>query len=91
MTIYLNGNVVVITLEGSSWNPYCDSYAENEDSMTNAVGDLLPSECIHRELITDGDHPSIDAVFGLESIDRHNDIAIVSAMRVMEEESPPLD
>ena len=27
----LNGTVVVITPEGSSWNPYCDSYAENED------------------------------------------------------------
>ena len=39
----------------------------------------------------DDDHPSIDAVLGLESIDRQDDIAIVSAMRVMEEESPPLD
>ena len=59
--------------------------------MTNAVDDLLPNEYIHRELISDEDHPSIDAVLGLESIDRHDDVAIISAMRVMEEESPPLD
>ena len=51
----LNGIVVVITPEGSSWNPYCDSYDENKDSMTNAVGDLLPSKYIHRELIMDED------------------------------------
>ena len=59
--------------------------------MTNAVGDLLPSEYIHREIISDDDHPSIDAVLGLEIIDRHDDVAIVSAMRVMEGKSPPLD
>ena len=39
----LNGKVVIITPEGSSWNPYCKSYADNEDALTNAVGDLLPS------------------------------------------------
>ena len=52
--------------------------------MTNAVGDLLPSEYIHRELTKDEDYPSIDVVFGLESIDQHDDIAIVLAMRAME-------
>ena len=65
----LNGKVVIITPEGSSWNPYCESYADNKDAMTNAVGDLLPSEYIHRKLIKEEDYPSIDAVFGLEGID----------------------
>jgi hypothetical protein len=87
----VNGTIVVITPEGSSWNPYCDSYADNEDSMTNAVGDLLPSEYIHREIISDEDHPCIDTVLGVESIDRYDDVAIISAMREMEEKSPPLD
>ena len=64
----LNGTVVIITPEGS-WNPYCESYADNESAMTNAVGDLLPSEYIHRELIIIEDYPSIDAVLGLDSID----------------------
>lgn len=36
----LNGKVVIITPEGSSWNPYCESYADNEDAMTNAVCNL---------------------------------------------------
>ena len=58
----------MITQEGSSWNPYCESYADNEDAMTNAVGDLLPSEYIHCELIKEEDYPSISAVFGLEGI-----------------------
>jgi hypothetical protein len=39
----------------------------------------------------DEDHPSIDVVFGLESIDRHDDIAIISAMRGFEKDSPPLN
>ena len=38
----------------------------------------------------DEEYSSIDAVFGLESIDRHDDIAIASAMRTVGEESPSL-
>ena len=81
----------IITPEGLSWNPYCESYADNENAMTNAIGELLPSEYIHHKLIKEEDYPSIDAVFGLESINQYDDIVIVSAMRAVEEGSPPLN
>ena len=59
--------------------------------MTNAIRELLQSEYIHCKLIKEEYYPSIDAVFGLESIDQYDDIVIVSAMKAVEEESPPLN
>ena len=46
---------VVITPKGRTWNPYCESFAKNEDTFTDDDGRLLPSEYIYRELIDDED------------------------------------
>ena len=55
-----DGVVVIITPEGIPWNPCDKTYAHNKPSMTNAKGDLLPSEYIHHKLIVNDDYPSID-------------------------------
>ena len=53
---------VVITPEGRTWNPYCESFAKNEDAFTDYGDILFPSEYIYQELIDDEDlnHDTLD-------------------------------
>ena len=53
-----NGIVVIIIPEGRNWNPYCEVYAENEASITNNRGEVLPTQYIHRDLIVEDDYRS---------------------------------
>jgi len=52
---------------------------------------MMDTKYIHRELIIEENYPSINVVLGFESIDRYDDIAIISAMRAVEEEPPLLN
>ena len=38
---------VVLTPEGKTWNPYCESFAKNESTFTDNKGNLVPSDYVH--------------------------------------------
>ena len=62
-----DGVVVLVTPKGITWNPYNETFADNEALMTNAKRDLLPSEYICHELMVDDDHPKIDLVLAMDN------------------------
>ena len=85
-----NGIIVTITPEGRNWNPYCEVYAENEASMTDNRGDILPSQYIHQDLIVEDDYPSIDSVLmSNEAIDRKDVLRLKQLMKVEDKQVSP--
>ena len=63
--------LVFITPEGSSWNPHCESYADNEASLTNFRGEVLASSYRYKDMLKSDDFPSINTALGeVETHDR---------------------
>lgn len=61
MNIFNRKIAIIITPKGPFQNLYHrESYADDEDAIANAIGDLLPSKYIHCGLLMEEDHPSID-------------------------------
>jgi hypothetical protein len=56
----LEAEVVVITPEGTSWNPHSEHYALNEDTFTDFEGNMMQRSYIQRNLIEEEDVPAID-------------------------------
>lgn len=84
--------VILITREGVTWNPYEETYAVNEASLTDVQGNLLPSEYIHCELIIEDDYGIIGAVLVMDNhVDRFNTTRIVSAVRLLDGKPSPSD
>ena len=76
-------NVDLITPEGA-WNPYDETFAENEASLTDTRGYLLPNSYIHREIIVDENCPSIESVLAMNNpIDRFDTQGVVLAVSLL--------
>jgi hypothetical protein len=56
----LNAESVVITPEGTSWNPRNEHYSLNEDTFTDYEGNMMTSSYIKTNLIEEIDIPAID-------------------------------
>jgi hypothetical protein len=47
----LNADAVVITPEGTSWNPHGEHYSLNEDTFTDCEGNMMDKAYIQNNLI----------------------------------------
>jgi hypothetical protein len=56
----LNADPVVITPEGTYWNPHSEHYSLNEDTFNDYQGNMMTSPYIKTNLIEDTDIPAID-------------------------------
>jgi len=56
----LNADTVVITPEGTSWDPHSEHYSLNEDTFTDYEGNMMTSSYIQNNLIEEQDIPAID-------------------------------
>ena len=65
---------VFITPEGSFWNPHCESFADNEASLSNHRGEVLVISYRYKDMLKSDDFPSINSVLGeIETHDRSSE------------------
>jgi hypothetical protein len=56
----LNADPVVVTPDGTYWNPHSEHYSFNEDTFNDYQGNMMTSSYIKTNLIEDTDIPAID-------------------------------
>jgi hypothetical protein len=56
----INAEAVVITPEGTSWNPHSEHYSINENTYTDFEGNMMNREYVKNNLIDECDVPAID-------------------------------
>ena len=77
--------VVVITPEGTIWEPYDKSYVSNEAALTNSKGEMQLPKYKFKELVIKDDYPNIDSVMVINNaVNRHNRDAIIAAFSVQD-------
>ena len=53
----IDGIPVLITPEGPTWNPYSNSYKQNEDSHLDWKGEILDMQYHNKALLNESDNP----------------------------------
>jgi hypothetical protein len=56
----INAEAVVITPEGTSWNPHSEHYSINENTYTDFEGNMMDHKYVKNNLIDECDIPAID-------------------------------
>ena len=80
-----DGVVVFITPEGVTWEPYDESYADNEAALTNKKGEMLPPSYELKEFVTEEDYPNIDSVMVMnDAVNRHDRDAVIATFAVQD-------
>jgi hypothetical protein len=74
---------VMLTPDSDHWDPYCDSYSQNEESFLDFRGDLVYPEPKRRKLIDENDYVDIDVSHerfeaAIDAVVASNDVTFVT-------------
>ena len=70
---------VTMTPEGSTWDAYDQTFAENERSMTNRRGQLRPPKYVHTDFVEEDDMANINSIMAFDTVNRCDKDAVIAA------------